>query len=153
MIAIRRITHRWLRSAFLLLLSVATASAVAESAGTRAVSRQPFPVIEAAMHTNVINRIAVDAAGRYAVTASHDKTARAWDLRSGQLVLVLRVPVGDDDEGKLYAVALSPDGRLVALGGFTGPNGPNQSIYLFAGRRRVLLPAVGGTVHGPGGDS
>jgi len=46
------------------------------------------------MHTAMINRIAVDRAGRWAVTASDDKTARIWNLASGQLVRVLRVPLG-----------------------------------------------------------
>jgi hypothetical protein len=41
-----------------------------------------------------------------------------------QLVRVLRVPLGEGDEGKLYAVALSPDG---ALGGFTGPLGESTA--------------------------
>ncbi|MEB3254760.1 MAG: hypothetical protein VKJ05_00080, partial [Synechococcaceae cyanobacterium] len=51
-------------------------------------------------------------------------TARVWDLANGgRLAAVLRVPVGEGDEGKLYAVALSPDGALVAQGGFTGPAG------------------------------
>jgi WD40 repeat protein len=36
----------------------------------------------------------VDRAGRWAVTASDDKTARIWNLASGQLVRVLRVPLG-----------------------------------------------------------
>jgi len=50
---------------------------------------------------------------------------------AGQLVRVLRVPLGEGNEGKLYAVALSPDGALVALGGFTQPDGHDQAIYLF----------------------
>jgi hypothetical protein len=57
-------------------------------------SPRPFPAIEAGMHTAMINRIAVDRAGRWAVTASDDKTARIWNLASGQLVRVLRVPLG-----------------------------------------------------------
>jgi WD40 repeat protein len=83
------------------------------------------------MHTAIINRIAVDRAGRWVVTASDDRTARIWNLASGQLVRVLRVPLGEGNEGKLYAVALSPDGALVALGGFTQPDGHDQAIYLF----------------------
>ena len=83
------------------------------------------------MHTASIRRIAVDAAGRYAVTASDDKTARVWELSSGKQLQVLRVPVGENHEGKLFAVALSPDGRLVALGGWTGPTGRDKDIYLF----------------------
>jgi len=108
-------------------------------------STKPFPAIEAGMHTAAIRRIAVDRAGRWAVTASHDKTARVWDLRTGALLQVLRVPVGEGPEGKLYAVALSPDGELVALGGFTSPDGLNTSIYLFdraSGRLRQRLAGL-----------
>ena len=96
------------------------------------------------MHTAAIRRIAVDAAGRYAVTASRDKTARVWDLGTGKLLAVLRVPVGDGDEGKLYAVALSPDGRLIALGGWTGPTGLNESIYLLDRLSGRMLKRISG---------
>ena len=44
---------------------------------------RPFPAIEAGMHTAMINRIAVDAAGRYAVTASDDKTSRIGSCPAG----------------------------------------------------------------------
>ncbi len=108
-------------------------------------STKPFPAIEAGMHTAIIRRIAVDRAGRWAVTASDDKTARIWNLASGQLERVLRVPVGEGAEGKLFAVALSPDGELVALGGYTSPDGSNTSIYLLdraSGRLRQRLTGL-----------
>lgn len=41
------------------------------------------------MHTAIIKRIATDAAGRYAVTASGDKTARIWDVASGKAVFCI----------------------------------------------------------------
>jgi WD40 repeat protein len=96
------------------------------------------------MHTATINRIAVDRAGRWAVTASDDKTARIWNLASGKLVRVLRVPLGEGNEGKLYAVAISPDGALVALGGFTQPDGQDQAIYLFDRTSGRLLQRLTG---------
>ncbi|MFM7513816.1 MAG: hypothetical protein ACKO3F_10750, partial [Cyanobium sp.] len=65
------------------------------AAAEAAASAKPFPAIEAGMHTAQINRIAVDRAGRWAVTASHDKTARIWNLATGQLERVLRVPLGE----------------------------------------------------------
>ena len=107
-------------------------------------SPKPFPAIEAGMHTAIIRRIAVDRAGRWAVTASDDKTARIWNLASGQLVRVLRVPVGEGDEGKLYAVALSPDGALVALGGITQPDTSDDAIYLFDRASGRLLQRLTG---------
>ncbi|MGH8557411.1 MAG: WD40 repeat domain-containing protein [Methylococcales bacterium] len=63
------------------------------------------------MHTAMIKRIAVDAAERYLLTASDYKTARVWDLATGKLLQILRPPLGEGNEGKLYAAALSPDGR------------------------------------------
>jgi WD40 repeat protein len=113
-------------------------------------SPKPFLTIEAGMHTAIIRRIAVDRAGNWVVTASEDKTARVWNLTSAKLERVLRVPVGPGDEGKLYAVALSPDGALVALGGFTGPTGRPKSIYLFdraSGRLLQRLPGVPNVVN------
>jgi WD40 repeat protein len=77
----------------------------------------PVLRIEAGMHTASINRIDVDAAERFLVTASDDKTARVWDLANGKLLQILRPPLGAGSEGKLYAVAISPDGTLVATGG------------------------------------
>ena len=82
------------------------------------------------MHTAVVNRIATDAAERFLVTASDDKTARVWDLRSGELLRVLRPPQGDGLDGMIYAVAISPDGATVAASGY-GFGGQSIPIYLF----------------------
>jgi WD40 repeat protein len=87
--------------------------------------------LETGMHTALIRRIAVDAAQRTLVTGSEDKTVRVWELASGRLLHTLRPPIGAGDEGKIYAVALSPDGRTVAAAGWTGATGESQSIYLF----------------------
>jgi hypothetical protein len=88
--------------------------------------------LEMGMHTAEIEKISVDAAGRMLLTASTDKTARLWDLATGRILHVLRPPLGEGNEGKLYACALSPDGRLAALGGHTGYQWEQScSIYLF----------------------
>ena len=101
--------------------------------------------IEAGMHTAPIRRIATDAQGRWAVTASVDKTARVWDVASGRLLQVLRPPLGEGDEGKLFAVALSPDGAVVAAAGATGYTWDQQlCIYLFDRASGRLLRRLGG---------
>src|SRR5262249_44691636 len=48
-------------------------------------------------------------------------TARFWALPEGgtgepRLLHVLRVPIGPDNDGKISAVTLSPDGRLIGVG-------------------------------------
>jgi len=92
----------------------------------------PMLRVETGMHTAVISRIDVDADERYLVTASNDKTVRVWGLEKGQLLRVLRPPIGEGDEGMIYAVAISPDGKTVAAGGWTGFEWDNSnSIYLF----------------------
>jgi WD40 repeat protein len=93
---------------------------------------QPLPRLETGMHTASINRIATDAAGRWAVTASRDKTARVWDVASGRQLVVLRPPQGAGDEGTLYAVGLSPDGAQVAVAGSSGADwDETHAIYFF----------------------
>ncbi|HZS10048.1 MAG TPA: caspase family protein [Blastocatellia bacterium] len=84
------------------------------------------------MHTAEVKSIGVDAANQYLVTASEDKTARVWELATGRLIRTLRPPVGAGSEGKLYAAAISPDGRIIATGGWTGVEWDKTvSIYLF----------------------
>lgn len=101
-----------------------------------------FLRIETGMHTAIIFRIGVDAANRFLVTASNDKTARAWELPSGKLLRVLRPPIGAGNQGKLYAVAISPDGETIAAGGWTSPNGLNTNIYLFDRESGSLLHCI-----------
>src|ERR1017187_7034860 len=72
----------------------------------------PYLRIETGMHTAPVWRIDTDAAGRFLVTASKDKTARVWDLQNGNLLKVLRPPQGDGNEGRLDALAISPDGTI-----------------------------------------
>src|SRR5215472_1875641 len=93
---------------------------------------EPILRINTMAHTGITRRIATDRENRYVVTASDDKTARVWSLPDGRLATVLRVPIGEGNLGKLYAVAVTSDGSVVALGGFTGVDGSSDhSIYLF----------------------
>jgi len=91
----------------------------------------PILRLDTGMHTAMIRRIDLDVAQRYLVTGSDDNTVRVWSLTDGQLVRVLRPPIGEGNEGKIYAVAISPEGHTVAAGGWTSKTGLDNSIYLF----------------------
>lgn len=110
---------------------------------------EPILRIETGMHTALIKRIAVDALGRYLATASDDKTCRVWDIKTGEQLRVLRPPIGHEYEGRLYSVAMSPDGRYVFCGGWSGYGWDKaHSVYVFdreSGqlvRRLTGLPSV-----------
>jgi WD40 repeat protein len=97
------------------------------------------------MHTADIRHIGVDAAGRYLVTSSIDKTVRVWELATGRLLRTLRPPIGDGDEGKIFTVAISRDGRIIAAGGWTGYEWDKQrSVYLFDRDSGRLTLRMGG---------
>ncbi len=99
--------------------------------------------LETGMHQTDVVDADVDAAETFAVTVSEDKTARVWSLADGKQTAVMRLP-GPGQTGELFAVAVSPDGKRVAIGGFDG------GIYLFDAASwrltRVISPNRG-TIH------
>ena len=95
-------------------------------------SVEPILMINNEMHTAPIYRIDVDRQERYLVTAAYDKTARLWDAKSGELIKIFRSPIDTGNEGRIYSCALSPDGRTLAVGGWTGNDWhDSNNIYIF----------------------
>ncbi|MGH6635743.1 MAG: WD40 repeat domain-containing protein [Gammaproteobacteria bacterium] len=76
-----------------------------------------------------ITSLSVDEQGRFIATGHTDKTVCLWDLQTGRLERVLRVPLGPELE--IFAVALSPKARHVAVVA-TGWDG--DLIYVFDGQ-------------------
>ncbi|MBI4823467.1 MAG: caspase family protein [Nitrospirae bacterium] len=105
---------------------------------------EPILRIETEVHTAVINRIGIDAENRYIVTGSDDKTIRVWDLSDGRLIRIIRPPIGDGDEGKIYAIALSPDGNTIAGAGWTKASEGFHNIYLFDLKTGSLIKRLTG---------
>lgn len=115
----------------------------ANPAAMAQLSDQPMLVVDPGMHTAAIKDAGVDAAGRIAVTGSQDKTVRVWSLMDGRLLRTLRMPAGPANVGQIYTVAVSPDGELIAVGGWTKAS-PDQLIYLFeTGTGRIAARIAG----------
>ena len=99
------------------------ASGALDDAAKACPDQRPFLRIEIGMHTAPpIWDIGVDAACRTLATGSNDKTVRIWSLPDGKLERVVRWPIGEGDAGKVFATALSPNGRRLAIGGRDAPS-------------------------------
>lgn len=81
---------------------------------------KPILTIDTGGHKVKINDVMFTSDGKYLVSASDDKTIRVWDTSTGEIVRVLRGQIGEGPEGKIHAVALSPDDRLLAVAGNIG---------------------------------
>jgi hypothetical protein len=125
-------THQWkiggwrrlaaLRASVLGLLigALLCDPAVAQNVAQRASGNpDPTPIlrIETGMHI-APTRIGTDDQCRLLATGSTDKTVRLWSMPDGKLLRTQRLPIGPGHGGKIVPIAVSPDGRLVAAGGW-----------------------------------
>ncbi|MDB5379151.1 MAG: exported protein of unknown function, partial [Rubritepida sp.] len=128
------------------LLALAFSGGLALAGAARAQEPPQAPIlrIEAAAHIAPVARLATDATGRILASVSDDKTLRLWSLPDGTPIGVLRPPIGDREEGELYAVTLTPDGTRAIAAGYTGRSRDGTfSIYVFetsSGRLLARLP-------------
>ena len=106
-------------------------------------TRQPLLRINSAMHTAPIRRIATDAQQRWLVTASDDKSIRLWDAKTGDWLKTYRLPSEPGHVGRAYAVAMSPDGKSIAVGGFTGRYSGEHNLYFFDRESGELVDRIG----------
>src|SRR5262245_61532830 len=79
--------------------------------------QNPILRIETGSHTAGAQSVGTDRACTLAVTGSIDKTVRLWSLPEGRLIRTQRLPIGEQHYGEISAVAVSPDGRLIAASG------------------------------------
>jgi len=111
---------------------------------------QPHLVFDAGGHTSTVRRAAFTLDGKHLITVSVDKTFRVWDLAAGETVRVFRPPIGPAlGEGNLDAVAISPDGKTVAVAGGTLRTKGDLLVYLVdieSGRVAKTIPGHRDTI-------
>jgi len=109
--------------------------------------QKPILRIDPGVHSAIITSMARDKACTRLVTGSVDKTVRIWGLppdlngnkgrpdqrAPGTLTLIktLRPPISLGGSGRVYAVALSPDSRFVAVGGWLSSSENDQKDWIF----------------------
>ena len=82
----------------------------------------PSLVIDSGGHMGMIRDVAFTHDGRFLVSAGDDKVIRIWDTVMGKTIRTIRGQIGEGDEGKINALALSPADvrRLVSAVPVTG---------------------------------
>ncbi len=113
-----------------MFLAPASAQDQGPNAGTDLYDR-PVLAVDPGMHTAKLRAQAVDREGRFAVTGGYDCTVRIWSVADGKLQRTIWIPVGPENVGAIFAVAISPDGSTIAAGGYTETLKDGTSIYIF----------------------
>src|ERR1700712_5701973 len=82
----------------------------------------PLLVIDNGGHTSAIRGLAFTSDGRRLISAGEDKILRIWSLQTGRAEQTIRGEIARGQEGKIVAIALSSDDRILASAGYlTGP--------------------------------
>jgi WD40 repeat protein len=91
----------------------------------------PVLRIEPGMHTAPIIDAGTDQSRDLLVTGGLDNTVRIWALPDLRLVRVLRPPIESGIESSVGAVALTPDGKIAAVGGWPATGTGQYAVDLF----------------------
>jgi WD40 repeat protein len=78
----------------------------------------PRIVINSMGHSAKINNLMFTPDGTQIISVSEDKTVRIWNTSTGEMKSKFESQIGDGYEGVLYASDISPDGKLLAIGGY-----------------------------------
>jgi len=94
--------------------------------------------IDTGGHAGLINKNLIITKSGDIITTSHDKTIRVWDSKTGKEKKKILGQIGAGNEGKIYAIALSPDEQFLAVGGFIN-SGNGERIRLYNYQSGKLL--------------
>jgi len=99
-----------------------------EYGGTFTIISEPILAIDSGNHQSRINRdLIITSDGRYLVSASIDKTIRVWDVETKKEVRKILGQIKSGVNGTVNTIALSPDDKWLAVGGFFGEKGGDDA--------------------------
>ena len=79
----------------------------------------PMLVVNSGGHEAPVRALVFSPDGKFLYSAGDDKVVRVWDTASGAVVRTIRGYIREGQEGKIYAIALSPYNRFLAVGGYS----------------------------------
>ena len=127
----RRLTMFWLALACSVVI---TSPLTAQEAG-------PKFHIDTPAHAGPVKQILVTNDERFLVTGGIDHTVRVWDSKTGQQIQRWILPNDDD---RIYALAISPDNKLLAVGGDLAGTGSTGAILLLSLQTGRIVKSLSG---------
>jgi len=104
--------------------------------------KAPTIFVDTGNHSSFITKIDILEGENILVTASKDKTLKAFDLETGQLIRTFYPPFGTGKEGELISVSISPQSKDIACGAWINSWESGGVIYIFdfeTGRIKHIL--------------
>lgn len=111
-------------------------------------NERPYLVLDNKKHLQRVSKIIYTKNGKEIITGSWDKTIRVWDAANGELKRIIRMPAYPGIEGQIYAMALSPDGKYLAVAG-VAPGAVDNATAMkerYAGDCVYLIDYESGTI-------
>lgn len=110
------------------------------------VAQAPRIVINPQGHSGKVHNLIFTPDGNRLISISEDKTIRIWNVQTGEQVKKFESQIGDGYEGMLYASALSPDGKFLAVGGYqVSTEKENYVIIIDIEKGEQVATAIGHT--------
>lgn len=110
---------------------------------------RPILALDAGGHTAPVKDLVFTPGGKELISYGRDKTVRVWDIKTGETVRVLRLPVTPEDRtgpGGSQGAALSADGKLLAVAA-RAPVGGQHWVYLIDLAANKVVRVFGKQTH------